>query len=139
MISSSLILKTEIKQGRWNFFLITLISFLLGISVHLAARAQKKISDIAIKEVWNADLAVLPKGVNLEDFRKELMAADTTDFLPEALFETTVGLSNGQFRLSAVLALTDPDGPRVMQKGADIGIDWLKGRQKISAWQPQSV
>lgn len=139
MKSALLILRTEVKQGRWNFVLVTLISFLLGVSVHLAVRAQQKISDIAIREIWNADLAILPKGVNLEDFRKELISAHTTDFIPEALFDTTVGLSEGQFRLSAVLALTDTDGSRIMQKGADIGLDWLKDRQKITPWQPQTV
>lgn len=139
MMNSLLILKTEIRQGRAQFLLVTLISFLLGVSVHLATRAEQKISDIAIKVDWNADLAILPKGVNLEDFRKELISAHTSDFIPEALFDTTVGLSEGQFRLSAVLAITDADGSRIMQKGSDLGLDWLKGRQKISAWQPQTL
>lgn len=139
MKSSTLILQTEVKQGRWNFVLIMLISFLLGVSGQLAARAQQKISDIAIQEAWNADLAILPKGVSLEDFRKELVLARTTDFIPEALFDTTVGLSEGRFRLSAVLALTDADGSRIMQKGDNFGLDWLKGQQKVVPWQPQSM
>jgi hypothetical protein len=135
------IAKTEVVQNKWHFIFISLISLLLGISFCYLRQAHQRIASLAIHETWNADLVVLPKGVSLNDFRDELLTGTSSAFLPEAMFDTTMGLAENKFSLTAVLSLTDDKGPRVLTKSnfSQIGIDWLKGRQNILPWQEQTT
>ena len=130
---------TEIKQARWHFFLVSLLSLLLGLNSQLALKAESRIRSLSSHVKWNADLAILPKGITLEDLRREIAEGKTTDFLPEALFDTTVSIAAGQFHLGAVLPISDSNGQRVMLKGEPLGIDWLRGQIKTSTWEDQSV
>lgn len=135
------IAKTEARQNKWHFIFISLISLLLGISFCFIRQAHQRIASLAIHELWNADLVILPKGITLNDFREELLTATSSAFLPEAMFDTTMGLAENKFSLTAVLALTDEKGPKVLTKSnfSQIGIDWLKGHQSILPWQEQST
>ncbi len=135
------ITKTEVLQNKWHFVFISLVSLLLGISFCYLQKAHQKITNLTIHESWNADLVVLPKGISLDDFREELLTGSSSAFLPEAMFDTTMGLAENKFSLTAVLALTDEKGSRVLTKSnfSLIGIDWLKGRQNIVPWQEQTT
>ena len=139
MKSVSWLLQTELKQSKIHFLLIAALSVLLGFALTLTGKAEKKISDLSHQDLWNADMVVLPKGITLGDFREELLSGRSTAFLPEAMFDTTVSMAKGQFPLTAVLAITDGDGPRVQFKaeGIRLGLDWLADRQKISPWAEQ--
>lgn len=133
------ILKIEFFQNKFHFYLIFLIAFLLGVSGILSLQAERKISELAIHDQWDADMVVLPKGVTLNDFRSEILSAKTTEFLPEAMFDTTVSMANKAFKLTAVLALTDEKSSRILVKGNSdiIGLSWLGNRQNIVPWEEQ--
>ena len=135
------LIKTEISQGRTYFALLLLITFILGSGLSLMLQAERRISEISSEESWNADLAVVPKGISLIDFKKELLEGHSTALLPEALFDTTLSLSKGQMQATAMLALTDGQGSRVMVRGdiENTGTSWLKTKQKVSEWQPQAI
>lgn len=135
------LIKTEISQGLTYFALLLLITLILGSGFSLMLKAEQRISEISSEESWSADLAVVPKGITLIDFKKELLAGHSMALLPEALFDTTLSLSQGQMQATAMLALTDSQGPRVMVRG-DVertGTSWLKTKQKLSEWQPQTI
>jgi hypothetical protein len=137
----SWLLTTEVKQGISYFLILFLTSLVLGISTSLDLKAERKIAEISSEEDWGADLAVIPKGMSLIEFKRELLSGKTTAFLPEALFDTTLSLSKGQFEATAVLAITDSQGTRVMAKG-DIdktGTYWLKEKQTVTSWQDQDT
>lgn len=135
------LIKTEVFQGKTHFSLLLLITFILGSGLSLMLKAEQRISEISSEESWSADLAVVPKGVSLIDFKKELLDGHSTALLPEALFDTTLSLAKGQMNATAVLALTDSRGSRVMVRGdiENTGTSWLKKKQKISEWQPQTI
>lgn len=135
------IVQTEARQNKWHFVFMALISTLLGISFCYMLKAHQQIASLTIHENWNADLVILPKGITLNDFREELLTATTSAFLPEAMFDTTMGLAENKFSLTAVLALTDNKGSRVLTKSNfnPIGISWLNNRQNILPWQEQNT
>ena len=130
------IVQTELKQSRLHFVLMTLVSLIFGFTINLGFKAQQRVASLAVKEVWNADLVILPKGLSLEDLRQELLSGSSKSFLPEAIFDTTFSMAQNQFRLGAVLALP---GDGVLTRGDKIGIQWLDGRQKIGDWKEQNI
>lgn len=134
------ILKIELLQNKGNFLFIILISFLLGMSLRLALKAESRISELVSGETWNADLVILPKGISLADFRQELLTNQTSAFLPEALFDTTMSMAKGQFQATAVLALTDEKGSHLFARGTsdNLGLNGL-GEKKIENWQSQNT
>lgn len=142
MKTSFWIFLTELIQNKMHFSLVAAVSFLLGLTLVLAGGAYKKISTLSQPTNWKADLAVLPKGISLTDFREELLTGKSRELLPDALFETTVGLVNSNLVLTAFLSLSDGEGSRVMirtnqPKYQQLG--WLEERQKISYWSEQKT
>lgn len=135
------LIQTELKQNKFHFVLAACISLLLGVSASLTMSANQRIAALVIPVQWHADLVVVPKGISLRDFERELLNGESSAFLPEALFDTTVGLAKGQFSLTAVLAIHDSSGPHLQIKsnGDPIGVNWLKGRTRIENWSDQNI
>lgn len=135
------ILKTELKQSQKYFLFIFLISFILGSGLSLAQKAHQKISDLTAEDVWSADLAVLPKGISLIDFKKEIQQGQAVAFLPEVLFDTFTSMGKDRFQVTAFLPLTDNRGTRVLVKGDEATHvnTWLKSIQKFSTWETQQI
>ena len=140
MKKSLWILKTELTQNKLHFILIALIALALGIGVRLGILAERRVSELTTGVGWNADLVVLPKGISLADLKEELLTHQTRAFLPEALFDTTLEMAKGQFRATAVIAITDESGPHLFVKNSDeiIGLGWIKESAFIKNWQVQS-
>lgn len=135
------IIKNEIAQNPFHFLLIVLISLLLGASLNISYRAEQKIAALTNSDSWNADLVVLPKGVSLLDLKSEMQSNQTSDFLPVAMFDTMVDMAKDQFKLTAVLPITDENGKRIMVKGnsPDTGLQWLGKSQTLGEWKVQSI
>lgn len=136
--------KIETRQNYLHILLVCLASVFLGTGAKLAWKAQKKISSLVTVEQWNADLVVLPKGIGLEDFRKELQTGQTTAFLPEAMYLSTVALSEGQFQTRALLAIRENGGSEILTQGdASLGPTWLglptTTRPAVAPWREQNI
>jgi hypothetical protein len=128
----------EIKQNLKFSLTLSAVAFLLGISLNLILQANKKIDDLARPIDWGAQMAILPKGVNLDQFADQLKKGKVKALLPEAMYETTVGLSHGSFQLCSVLPGQDRNGIFLMVQGDPIvNLGWTK--QRISGWQPQQL
>jgi len=134
------IVKTEIQQAKLYFLFLFLISMTLGSSLRLIEVSESKIKELSSQDIWGADLAVVPKGITLIDFKREILAGHSSSLLPEAIYDTTLSLSNGQFEATALLTLQGPQGGEVMFKGnSSVGLDWLRSKVTPREFHEQNV
>lgn len=137
------ILKIEFIQSYTYYLTTVFVSFILGISITIINNTSEKIISLTSHEHWNADLVALPKSVKLSDLKQELLNGQTTEFLPEALFDTTVSLFKDNIELSAVLAYTKDNKIQTMVKSntSNIyqGLSWLTRDVVISPWTEQVI
>lgn len=134
------ILKTELQQNKKHFLILFIVSLFLGIFAHVARKAETEIKKMYITEKWNADVLVLPKGVTITDFISDLNKGMARAFLPEAMFDSTVSLSEGKFKLTALMPVGGINNPRVLYKGEKslIHESLLSKEVQISVWQNQN-
>lgn len=132
--------RNEIRQNRFYLVALFLVSICFGASLMLTAGSAKKIALLSTHETWNTDLVILPKGISLEDFRKEILSGQTQALLPEAMFNTTVELAQSQFKLGAILPLRDAQQkPMILVKGDHLGLSWLPPLITQQNWAPQTA
>lgn len=132
------ILKIEFLQNKIFFIFTMITSLFLGVCLIQGFFAINKVENLLIHEKWDAHIAVLPKGMNLSDLKKEIISGKPTHFLPEALYDTTLNLAQNQFKLSAILPITENGQIKVLQKGDHLGLSWLDKSIPITNWQEQN-
>lgn len=129
----------EFKQSFTYWFFLILICFLTGFSIDQAQISLTKVFDLIHIEPWQADLVILPKGISLEDFRKELLSGKTKAFIPEILYQTTLGLSQNLFQLQAVLPIESSSGVTILNEGPQFGTKWLPGSIRLVDWNEDLI
>ncbi len=117
MKTAQWIIETEIGQNRRQTVVLIFISLLLGVLFTMAIKAEIKIQSLFAIDQWAADVIVLPKAVSLADFKADLAKGYGRAFLPEAMFDSTVGFAEGKFPMLALMPVGGKASPKVMVKG----------------------
>jgi len=121
------LVRTEIVQSKSYFTLIFFTALVMGSSFSLIKKAEKKILEISSEASWDADILVVPKGITLIDFKKEILSGDSSALIPEALFDTTLQITKGAIKATALLPFKKENRIEVMFKGdQDVGLNWLR-------------
>lgn len=139
MRSLGWILKTEIRQSRWFFLIAGTVALISGISLGVGFYYSQQILQMTSLGDWNAELVILPKGLSLLDLQEEITSGISRSFLPEAIFDTTVSLTNGQMVLGAVLALQEQGEPFLLQKGEALGLVSETTSTRARPWREQTT
>lgn len=130
------IVKTEAIQSKSYFLLLFLTAFVMGASFSLIKKAEKRILAISSEENWDADILIVPKGITLIDFKREILSGNLSALLPEALFDTTLDLSQGRIQAVALLPFKKENGVEVMYKGSqDVGLKWLNQQVTLRPYE----
>ncbi len=137
MKKSVWIFKTEFLQNKIFFSLTFLASLLLGSCLIQGKFALEKIESLTVHERWNADVIVLPKGLNVADLKQEIISGKPTRFLPSALYDSTKALIKDRFLLSMILPVTVGTQSQVLQQGDKIGLSWLDPSIPVVPWREQ--
>lgn len=133
------LVQTEIDQSRSYFTLIFFTAFVMGSSFSLIKKAEKKILEISSEASWDADILVVPKGITLIDFKKEILSGDSSALIPEALFDTTLQITKGAIKATALLSFKKENQIEVMFKGdQEVGLNWLPQTIVIKPYETQN-
>jgi hypothetical protein len=134
------LLKFETRQTPISFLILIATSLALGFSTGLGIQVTQQISKLYGVDTWNTDLIVLPKGVSPKDLASEIRNGLSTDFLPDALFETTLSMTANQLKLSAVLPMTENGVAKIFNKGnsSKSEIEGIRGKNPLADWAPQT-
>lgn len=128
---------TELRQNKKLATALAAVALLLGVSLHLMVIADTAIKNLVNPVRWGADLAILPKGVTLPMLASELRTNKIENFLPEALFHTTVGMTQGRLRMTAVLPGND-DGHVIVRTLGDPSVNFAGWGLDLREWAEQS-
>lgn len=129
----------EFKQSFVYWFFLIVICFTTGFAVFSAQRSLQKVLELIHIEKWEADLVILPKGISLEDFRKELVTGITRAYIPQLLYKTTLDLSKNQFQLQSVYPVKGAAGVLILSDGPRIGTNWLPGETHFTDWNEDLI
>lgn len=128
----------EMKQNLFMIAMLVSFAFAFGFLGVVASEQIYRINQMFTMTDWNADLAIVPKGISLSDLKVELQTGKSDSLLPLAIYETTSDLAKGQFKLSAALATSQNSKPLVMFLGErSLGMKWLPNEQ-VKLYEPQS-
>lgn len=128
---------TEIRQNVKLTVTLVFVSLLLGVSIAMVRQVERKIASLALPIRWGAELAIIPKGLTLDQLAENLKLGRAPALLPLAMFETTVGLTRGNVQMSAVLPGHDASGVFLMTRGdSKLNLDWAPLR--LRSWAEQT-
>ncbi|CAN5515834.1 hypothetical protein BH10BDE1_BH10BDE1_14040 [soil metagenome] len=128
---------TEIRQNLKLTATLVIVSLLLGISIAMVRQVERKVASLALPIRWGAELAIIPKGLTLNQLAENLKVGQAPALLPLAMFETTVDLTRGNVQMSAVLPGHDSGGAFLMTRGdSKLNLDWAPLPQR--PWAVQS-
>jgi hypothetical protein len=132
------ILFTELKQNLKLSLNLSFVSLLLGISISLGFQANHKINELVRPVHWGAEMAIIPKGFTLNQLAENLRKGEAPVLLPEAMFDTTVDMTKGILRMSAVLPGVGASGTYLMVRGESI-LDLSWTGLPVQPWIPQTL
>jgi hypothetical protein len=126
----------EIRQNLKLAVTLIVVSLLLGLSISMVVQVEQKVSSLAVPIRWGAELAIIPKGLSLDQVAENMKLGRAPALLPLAMFDTTVDLTRGRVQMTAVLPGHSGDGAYLMTRGnSALNLDW--SALPIRPWQPQ--
>lgn len=128
---------TELRQNAKLTVTLLAVSLTLGASAHFAIELNSEIQKLVRPEHWAADMAILPKGITLSTLATELRTGAVKEYLPEALFHSTVDITQGEVRLSAVLPVHEADGGIAIATQGDRRFNFAGWGVRVVDWREQ--
>ena len=129
---------TETKRHLKLTFALIVTGLCLGAGSHFAILVQDAIRNFAKPVPWNVDLAILPKGVGLDDLAQEILSGHSKAVIPEVMFETTRDIVKDALEMNAIMVTTGPEGVEVLSKSKNaLGVNWALGQVQIKPWREQ--